>query len=254
MEKYVIALSLFMFTFLQSNAQILPKEQSKDLVDNCAKAYIESLGEQSILFYGKEQLHLPYNLKNPYLKAKEIQMRVVDGEVLEVTNSSGYHQGRLVYDGVVYPQVTMRLDLYKNELIAMSPVLNNNIVLDPLKVGYASLYDYHIVHLQYNSLKKSLPEGYYLQLYFGKYPVYKKYFYTLDKTPVSASLKESLKYFVYKDGVYHTIKNKGSLLKVLKSNKKELEQYMRDNKLSFGQNSIENTFVLVVKQYEKLNK
>ena len=40
------------------------------------------------------------------------------------------------------------------------------------------------------------------------------------------SFDQSVKYYIRKEGVYYTVRSKGSVLKVLKSKKKELARYI----------------------------
>ena len=48
---------------------------------------------------------------------------------------------------------------------------------------------------------------------------------------VDESFDQSVKYYIRKEGVYYTVRSKGSVLKVLKSNNKELARYKKRRKL-----------------------
>ena len=48
---------------------------------------------------------------------------------------------------------------------------------------------------------------------------------------VDESFDQSVKYYIRKEGVYYTVRSKGSVLKVLKSKKKELARYIKRRKL-----------------------
>ena len=58
------------------------------------------------------------------------------------------------------------------------------------------------------------------------------------------SFDQSVKYYIRKEGVYYTVRSKGSVLKVLKSKKKELD----------FKHAPEEAIVAVVRQYEQLNE
>ena len=58
-------------------------------------------------------------------------------------------------------------------------------------------------------------------------------------------------YYIKKDGVYHTIKNKSSLLSVLKSKKKEVQQYLKTNDIKFKREP-ERAMIMAVKYYDQL--
>ncbi len=70
---------------------------------------------------------------------------------------------------------------------------------------------------------------------------------------VDESFDQSVKYYIRKEGVYHTVRSKASVLKVLKSKKKELARYIKQRKLDFKR-APEEAIVAVVRQYEQLNE
>ena len=67
------------------------------------------------------------------------------------------------------------------------------------------------------------------------------------------SFDQSVKYYIRKEGVYYTVRSKGSVLKVLKSKKKELARYIKRRKLDC-KHAPEEAIVAVVRQYEQLNE
>lgn len=105
--------------------------------------------------------------------------------------------------------------------------------------------------------RATLPEGYYLRLYEGKCTVLGKWSCILSKTikdmKLDDSFDQSVKYYIRKEGVYYTVRSKGSVLKVLKSKKKELARYIKRRKLDF-KHAPEEAIVAVVRQYEQLNE
>lgn len=65
------------------------------------------------------------------------------------------------------------------------------------------------------------------------------------------SFSQSVKYYILKEGVYHAVRSKGSVLKVFKSKKKELARYIKQQKLDF-RHAPEEAIVSVVREYERL--
>ncbi|MFS2807934.1 AAA family ATPase [Parabacteroides distasonis] len=202
--------------------------------------YISSAAVQSVIYHGKEQLKYPTSIRNhPYLKSEE------------------YVPGDLSFEGILYKGVKMRLDLYKNELLLFSPDNRYNIVLPGDRVDYAEFHGYHIFYRHPDERSGNLPEGYYLRLHEGKCTVLGKWSCTLSKTikdmQVDESFDQSVKYYIRKEGVYYTVRSKGSVLKVFKSKKKELARYIKRRKLDF-RHAPEEAIVAVVRQYEQLNE
>lgn len=125
------------------------------------------------------------------------------------------------------------------------------------RVDYAEFHGYDIFYRYPDERSGNLPEGYYLRLYEGKCTVLGKWSCILSKTikdmKLDESFDQSVKYYIRKEGVYYTVRSKGSVLKVLKSKKKELARYIKRRKLDF-KHAPEEAIVAVVRQYEQLNE
>lgn len=202
--------------------------------------YASSAAVQAVIYHGKEQLKYPTSIKNhPYLKSEK------------------YVPGDLSFEGILYKGVKMRLDLYKNELLLLSPDNRYNIVLPSDRVDYAEFHGYHIFYRYPDERSGNLPEGYYLRLYEGKCTVLGKWSCILSKMikdmRLDESFDQSVRYYILKEGVCYTVRSKGSVLRVLKSKKKELARYIKRRKLDF-KHAPEEAIVAVVRQYEQLNE
>ena len=222
--------------FLCVCALAIVTARAQDAVDD----YVSSAAGQSVIYHGKEQLKYPTSIRNhPYLKSEK------------------YGPGDLSFEGILYKGVKMRLDLYKNELLLLSPDNRYNIVLPSDRVDYAEFHGYDIFYRYPDERSGNLSEGYYLRLHEGKCTVLGKWSCILSKTikdmQVDESFDQSVKYYIRKEGVYYTVRSKGSVLKVLKSKKKELARYIKRRKLDF-KHAPEEAIVAVVRQYEQLNE
>ena len=257
MKIRMLIFSLFVLLSIQMSAQkfpIVPNAPESTLIKENAAAYQDATQVFSSLYYGKEEERLPFNLTTPYLRPIDVENRM-NNDFFEDTNKNAYTEGELFYDGVFYPKVTLRLDLFLNRLIVLTPNRTNNVVLEGHKLGYADVSGYRVVFLEPDGAKNHPGEGYYMRFSDGQYPVYKKYIYKLQRTPSETRLILTIRHYVYKDGVYHAIKNKGGILKVFKLKKKELEKFIEDHNLSFENDLIKgSSFAKVAKQFENLNK
>ena len=109
--------------FLCVCALAIVTARAQDAVDD----YVSSAAGQSVIYHGKEQLKYPTSIRNhPYLKSEK------------------YVSGDLSFEGILYKGVKMRLDLYKNELLLLSPDNRYNIVLPSDRVDYAEFHGYDI--------------------------------------------------------------------------------------------------------------
>lgn len=202
--------------------------------------YASFASGQAVIFHGKEQLKYSPSIKNhPYLK------------------SDKYAAGNLSFEGILYEDVKMRLDLYKNELLLLSPDDRYNLVLPSDRVDFAQLHGYHIIYHDPEGKENSLPEGYYLRLHDGRCTVLEKSSCAFSKKikglEVEESFDQSVKYYIQKEGAYYPVGSKGSVLRVFKESKKELARYIKQEKLDF-RHAREKAIVAVAREYERLNE
>lgn len=207
---------------------------------DAAADYASFAAGQAVIFHGKEQLKYSTSIKNhPYLK------------------SDKYVPGNLCFEGILYDDVKMRLDLYKNELLLLSPDERYNIVLPSDRVDFAHFHGYHIFYHDPEGKENSLPEGYYLRLHDGRCTVLEKPSCAFSKQikglEVEESFDQSVKYYIQKEGAYYPVGSKGSVLKVFKERKKELARYIKQEKLDF-RHAREEAIVAVAREYERLNE
>jgi len=207
------------------------------LTDSATIDYLQKSGNYSTLYYGSEYETQPATTNHPYL---------VDAQ---------YTKARLSYQDVIYPDVLLRLDLNRDELIVRTPDFRH-IVLFPENTGFAELHGKHIVYFQKNNLPGCPPTGYYILLYSGDCLVLEKRYARLAEKIYQRRLERffifSTRYYLYKEGVYYTVKNKKELLKTLHPYTKELKRFVSNLKLNFKEET-EMFLMLTVSEYEKLS-
>ena len=212
--------------------------QNTGQIDDVVIEYLQYADNQSMLYYGTMQEGYPRTSNHPYLKDKQ------------------FVKARLSYRQIVYPEVNLRLDMNRNELIILSPS-KHNIVLFPENVDFVELHDRHIIYFYRDSLPGSPSTGYYTLLHSGICKVMEKQTATLAVKNTSSTTQEQYftfrnSFYLYKDDVYYTIRNKRGLLKILSPYNKELKQFVSTNNLSFRRNA--GYFLAqTVQEYEKIS-
>ena len=199
--------------------------------------YLQLAGSQSALYYGKEQEGHRRTVNHPYYRDDRPA------------------NARLSHNQTIYPDVLLRLDMNRDELIVFSPD-NRNIVLFPENVDFAEMYGRHIVYFRGDSLPGSPPTGYYMLLHSQKCKVLMRQTATLATNNtaylgIDYHFIFSINYYLLKDGVYHNIRNKRGLLKLLEPHRRELSRFISSNKLRFRSNR-EVFITQTVKEYERL--
>ena len=209
----------------------------QQLIDSSAVEYLRTVEKQSLLYYGNDQVNYPRTSNHPYLKNEQ------------------YVKARLSYHNVIYPDVFLRLDLSRNELIIRSPEFRN-IVLFPENVDFAELHGKHLIFFRHDNLPGCPSSGYYNLLYSGKCRILERNSAVLtEKTEFGKLLRYfdlSTNYYLFKDGVYFQIKNENGLLKILSTYKKELKRFISTNHLQFKRDA-EEFLIQTIKEYEKLS-
>ena len=213
-------------------AQNITRQQ---LIDNAVAEYLQAAGNQSALYYGKIHEGNPRVSNHPYL---------IDEQ---------YSKSRLSYFGVTYPEALLRLDLSRDELSIVSPGFRE-IVLLPENVDFAELHGQTIIYFSRNSLPGCPSTGYYILLHSGKCKVLEKKtaVLRLESSGYQYNYSFSTNYYLNKDDVYYTIRNKRELLKILHPYKKELKQFISGANLNFRRDAAE-LIKQTVSEYEKLS-
>lgn len=150
--------------------------------------------------------------------------------------SAEFNKGYVLYSGVLYENIPLQYDLIKGELITIVPSSNYNIRLINEKITDFSLLNHRFVRLVKDSSDKVIKTGFYEVLYKGHTAAYKKQTKNIGEDLSSGKLRtfivESKSFYLKKGNSYFTITNKGSLLAVLKDRKKDVQDFIRKNKLN----------------------
>lgn len=238
MKIYLLSLVCIFITG-QVFAQSENKTTSKP-PPNAVDEYLWAAENWAVLYNGRQQSLYPSHMANhPYLIEED------------------YYQGVISYDGIEYPNILMRLDLYKNELIVCSPNKMLDIVLQNDRIDFAKLHTYHTIYYQTENLKGAPPNGFYSILYSNDCVVLSKNNCSLTEIRkdeiLTGTFNKSTRYYIKKDDVYYTVRNMNGVLSVFKPYKKELKQYIKNNRINFKKNP-EQAIVDVVKQYESIKR
>ena len=166
-------------------------------------------------------------------------------------------QGSIFYDGVRYPDVQLSYDIINDEIIFTDPVKNRVIKLVAQKVDWFTIQDHLFVNIRPDSNSVNFPgSGFYEALYDGAALVLSKRKKQYDqslKADEASKFIEWTSYYIRKDGVYHSINNKRSMMSVYKDQKPELEKYMDQQGLNFKKDPV-TTMVKITDFYTQLKK
>ena len=238
MKKHITKFFPGIFYILSLGQMFAQDIDRQEMIDNYANEYLQSANKDAALYYGYRQRELPRATNLPYL------------------NNRDFVKGRLSYNNILYPEVLLKFDLHRNELITTSG--SGDIVLFPEHVDYAELLGKYIIYFRSDSLPSSPSTGYYFLLHSGKCSVLEKRTASLKPYSGSNAAQNEQYYdfksifYLYKDGIYYTIRNEKSLLKILHPYEKELKRYI--SSLPFDYKHFPDIVTaLTVDEYENLS-
>ncbi|MBN8820998.1 MULTISPECIES: hypothetical protein [unclassified Spirosoma] len=164
-------------------------------------------------------------------------------------------RGTIAYNGTDYHDVPMLYDIVRDELSIQPPEGGYRIRIHTNKVSAFSIGPYQFVKILGDSALGA-PTGFYQLLHNGSVKVFVRRIKTIHEDISSGAYKADYipqdRFFILKDGVYHPVKTKGSVLSVFADKGKELKKFIRANQLKFKDLQREEAISRVTQQYEEL--
>jgi hypothetical protein len=205
---------------------------------NAINVYYENLGEESPLYNGSEYIEYAYTLQEGH-------------PFFQIAN---FVNGNINLDGMIFHDVPMLYDIFKDQLIIQDFQRVYKINLPADRVQQFFLLGHLFVRLTHTA-SDPIKTGFYDQLYKGKIALFakreKRILEKYSNIQISKVVISQDIYYIKKEGVYYAIKNKSSLLAVLKSKKKEVQQYLKTNKIKFKREP-ERAMIMAVRYYDQL--
>lgn len=234
--------SLLFFCF-KANAQY---NESDSMQFEKAKEYAVSLYHENI----KNESGL-YNGSQYVVYAQTIQEGIPFFEITEPSN------GNITYWGVEYKNVPLLYDILKGQIVTVVPSTNYLIKLNTEKVSSFELLNHKFIRIVKDSLNKNVKTGFYDVLYDGQIAVYKKETKTLNEDLSSGKLRTFIldenAFFIKKNNAFYTVSNKSSLLNILKDKKKEIQDFIRKNKLKISKDK-DYALPKIAAYYDEISK
>lgn len=149
--------------------------------------------------------------------------------------------GDVFYDGELFEDVSLMLDLNSEQLITEHYSNGQPIRLVPEKVTYFTISGHQFQKIDNETVANSLPAtGYYEILYGGRTKVIvrrqKMLHEEIENTIIERTFEERNHFYIFKDGIFHAVKSKGSVLKLLEDQKQQLKKRLRQKKAAFRGN------------------
>ncbi|HLY68488.1 MAG TPA: hypothetical protein VKR53_02095 [Puia sp.] len=229
-------ISILFFNTLYAQDSISPPTSSS----NAIAFYNKFIGEDAHLYNGSEHALYDFRIKGfPYFESNVLQVGFVN------------------YDSILYQQINMAYDIVRDELTINRYNQNFRMTLVNDKIAYFSLLNHYFVRIIQDSLNRAtITTGFYDRLYNGKLKLFAKRQKKIIETVTAEEgdklwFEESDSYFILRNNIYFSIKDKNNLFDFFKDRKKDLKKYLRKNKIKF-KDGPETAILKAIEYYDKL--
>lgn len=194
--------------------------------------YLKATGSLSLIYQGIEQEKYPvYYRKSPYFSYPE------------------YTKGQIWIKGVHYTDVSMRIDVYRHQLIVQSHDQPYNVVIPHEKFDSAFIHGFKLKYFP-EFIRKNNSVGTFLLILFDeKVKLYIQPEARLRKISdghkINYEFVQTNKFFIEKSGEIHAVKNLRSLQHIFPEQRSQISEITKANKLSFRKNPAGSLLVLL---------
>ncbi len=165
--------------------------------------------------------------------------------------------GSVVYHNILYLDVPMQYDIVKGEVVISDQLHQHKISLQSEQVSGFTILGNSFVRLTKDSSAQSfINTGFYQVLYKGRSRLLKKQTKTVQEnlsviSGLEQYLNESQNFYLEKNHTYYVVNNKTSLLDAMRDKKKEMQHFIKKNKLRFKKNK-DAALLSAVQHYDEL--
>lgn len=231
MKKHILRLSLLCFSsafFVGGSFAQTTMPDSANLQIASANFY-KAIGQESRLYNGHE--YQPYDLR-------------IKNNALFPYDAKTWAVGEVNYDNVAYSGVPMMYDIYKDVVVVQLYNRFSMFTLLSERVHDFSFSGHHFIRIVADQIadnKAELTTGFYEQLYAGKIEILARRRKTIQNSSTAVAAPETYfsatdDYYLKKGNMYYKIGSKSSILKILKDKKGELQKYLKQNNIRYGDN------------------
>lgn len=207
-------------------------------------------------------------LTNRYTAATESEWHLYNGkEYLDYDKyylrghqffkSAEEQAGSIYYDNYLYPAVPLRYDVLLDQLVLSPPESSLLFKLANDKVSYFNVHGHSFIRLVVDTLAQSaIRPGFYDLLVDGKTQVLAKRSKRIQEQATSRGMEGDFlvtdKFFIRKNDAYYPVNLKKSVLALFPAKKKELQKYIRSQRLKFRKTGRETALIKLVHYYNTL--
>lgn len=234
MQKTVSCLLTLLIFVISLQAQDIQSQQKVELLASSSNSYAQQLR----LYNGVEHSGYPG----------------IKGDAYYLTRD--WKTGSVVYDGILYKDVPMLYDIYKDQVIVKHPNDVFVVGLISSKVKSFTIDGHQFRRLESGVLPANMQPGFYEVLADGaltalaKRIKWRREYIT---TVMEYEFMTRNQYFILKDGEYKQIRSEGNLMELFGNDRAQVKQHLRKSGLRYKKMP-EQAIVEAVDFYESLKK
>ncbi|MEO5978543.1 MAG: hypothetical protein ABIS36_02990 [Chryseolinea sp.] len=220
----LILIIILLISSLKGFSQLIRKDTAFVALADARETqlYNDFIGGQSRLYNGTEYHdYLTKDEEHPYFGAND------------------WSKGNIVYDDDFYKNIELFYDISRDQVITEHKLTGGKIEMIAKKIAQFTINGHPFVRLNQDK-EKVIKEGFYEVLYQGKVNVFARREKQMqDKTEnytVVHTFIERNKVYIVKNGIYHFVKTKKSVLAVFDDKRQELKAFLKTEKLRYKDN------------------
>jgi len=215
----LIVLFLLVFCIYDLHAQPGDSLRSQLAAFEAIKYYHSSMGINAAIYTGKEHSGYPeFYEGTAYYK------------------EPAWQKGEIMYDGIHYPEVFLKYDMVKDEVIVRSADSITAIVLVPQRVSWFRYEEGKFIYIPKTDEFSLF--GFYHELQAGKITLLARRKKIIDEIVTAAAVVhkfvEKKGYYVRKAAMVYPLKNEQAFYEAVGEKKNELKQYLKSKSLKYG--------------------
>jgi hypothetical protein len=234
-----LSVLLFLFSFFYTKGQSIDSVNTKysEASDSAANFYFINQRETLAIHNGRVFYGYPGMVNHAFYPETDWQ------------------NGSLLYDGIWYHDISFKYDIYKDELVILHP--NNT----PVRLFSDRVQEFYFQGQNFVRLSQDkdniIKSGFYQRLAEGNATIFARRYKEKQENIVELAIERRFvgfnDYYVLKDGNYHAIVKKRSLLNLLKDKKQGIVQHLSQKKLRY-KDDVEKSILQIVEFYNQSYK
>ena len=240
--SFFLLMTFFFLQVISVTAQSAADDSTlyKKAVSNTIALYYKSAGDQLGLYNGIQYGGYPFSF--------------TEGHPFFYSNKPGI--GSVVYDGILYENLSMQYDEIA-EALFMQDSARRIQLLNP-RIERFTLFANNFIRIVKDTESAALVKtGFYNILYEGGTSLLKKEVKLIRDDVSTGELRHFVDateyYYLKKNNVFFSIKSKGGFLDLFKDKRKQIKQYIAKNKLSYRKDR-DNMLAKATAYYDQLTQ